>query len=118
MKALLFALAVSSLAGGALADAHTDFVKPYPNRTLGPAPVAACAKFATQTVAPDGVPFYRRLDRLPWGVLEHAVLRTVGGCPVREIVMGGETYYLAAGTPQIERLDPAAPKSLEKHFGF
>jgi hypothetical protein len=32
--------------------------------------------------------------------------------------MGGQTYYLAAGNPQIERLDPAAPKSLEKHFGF
>jgi hypothetical protein len=72
------------------------------------APPSACAKLSTRTVAPDGVPMFKRLDQLPWGVLEHAVWRSVGGCPVREIVFGGQTYYLASANPQIERLDPAA----------
>jgi hypothetical protein len=72
-----------------------------------PPRVNLCAKLDTQTVAPDGVPMFRRLDRLPWGVLEHAVWRTVAGCPVREIVYDGRTYYLASANPRIERLDPA-----------
>jgi hypothetical protein len=106
MRALLIALAASSLAGAAMADAPISRI--HPNRTLGPDPTAACAKLTTQTVAPDGVKFFRRLDQLPWGVLEHAVLRTVAGCPVREIVYEGQTWYVASGSPQIERLDPAA----------
>lgn len=69
-------------------------------------PPAACAKLESQTVAPDGVRIFKKLNELPWGVMEHAVWRTVGGCPVREIVFGGQTYYLASGNPQIERLDP------------
>ena len=70
--------------------------------------VNLCAKLDTQTVAPDGVRMFRRLDQLPRGVMEHAVWRSVGGCPVREIVFGGQTYYLASSNPQIERLDPVA----------
>lgn len=58
-------------------------------------------------MAPDGVRFFRRLDQLPWGVMEHAVWRTVDGCPVREIVYQGQTYYLASGNLRVERLDPA-----------
>lgn len=79
-----------------------------PNSFVQPPAAGACAKFATRTVAPDGVRFFRRLDQLPWGVMEHAVWRTVDGCPVREIVFGGETYYVASASPQIERLDPVA----------
>ncbi len=79
-----------------------------PGRIIQPPAAGACAKFATRTVAPDGVRFFRRLDQLPWGVMEHAVWRTVDGCPVREIVFGGQVYYMASATPQIERLDPAA----------
>jgi len=78
-----------------------------PIRNFGEPP-AACAKLDSQTVAPDGVRIFKKLNELPWGVMEHAVWRTVGGCPVREIVFGGETYYLASGNPQIERLDPVA----------
>jgi hypothetical protein len=68
---------------------------------------SSCANLSTKTVAPDGVPMFKRLDQLPKGVMEHAVWRTVSGCPVREIVYGGQTYYLASANPRIERLDPA-----------
>jgi hypothetical protein len=78
-----------------------------PIRNFGELP-AACAKLDSQAVAPDGVRIFKKLNELPWGVMEHAVWRTVGGCPVREIVFGGETYYLASGNLQIERLDPLA----------
>jgi hypothetical protein len=73
-----------------------------------PPKVDTCAKLDTQTVAPDGVPLLKRLDKLPMGMLEHAVWRTVGGCPVREVVIGGQTMYLASPSPKIVRLDPAA----------
>jgi hypothetical protein len=110
MKALLFAVLASSLAGGAMADA--PIVRIYPNRTLGPDPTAACARLTTQTAAPDGVRFFKRLDQLPWGVLEHAVMRTVAGCPVREIVFEGQTWYVATGMPRAQRLDPAVREPL------
>jgi hypothetical protein len=79
-----------------------------PNQFIPAPPSVACSRLATQTVAPDGVRIFKRLDQLPWGVLEHAVWRTVSGCPVREIVFGGQTYYVASSSPRIERLDPAA----------
>ncbi len=78
-----------------------------PLRNFGQLP-NACARLENQTVAPDGVRIFKKLNELPWGVMEHAVWRTVGGCPVREIVFAGQTYYLASGNPQLERLDPAA----------
>jgi hypothetical protein len=61
----------------------------------------ACAKLLTQTAAPDGTPF-RRLDQLPPEVQEHAVWRTVGGCPVREVVWEGQTYYVGATNPVVD----------------
>ncbi len=61
----------------------------------------ACAKLLTQTVAPDGTPF-RRLDQLPPKVEERAVWRTVSGCPVREIVWEGQTYYVGASNPVLD----------------
>lgn len=80
-----------------------------PSRTFIPTPkVNLCAKLDAQTVAPDGVRMFRRLDQLPKGVLEHAVWRTVAGCPVREIVFDGQTYYVTSANPQLERLDPVA----------
>jgi hypothetical protein len=81
-------------------------------------PPAACARLETQTVAPDGVRIFKKLNELPWGVMEHAVWRTVSGCPVREIVFGGQTYYVASASPRVERLDPVAHQPLEKRFGF
>jgi len=73
---------------------------------LGSSPVA-CDKLDSLTVAPDGVPLLKRLDKLPTGLLEHAVWRTVGGCPVREVVINGQTMYLTSPSPKIVRLDPS-----------
>jgi hypothetical protein len=61
----------------------------------------ACAKLLTQTAAPDGTPF-RRLDQLPAKIEEHAVWRTVGGCPVREVVWQGQTYYVGSSNPVLD----------------
>lgn len=61
----------------------------------------ACAKLLTQTAAPDGTPF-RRLDQLPPKVEEHAVWRTVSGCPVREVVWEGQTYYVGSSNPVLD----------------
>ena len=89
---------------------HLDAPSGVPSvRTSILAPKAdTCAKLDTQTVAPDGVPLLKRLDKLPTGLLEHAVWRRVGGCPVREVVVGGQTMYLASPSPKFVRLDPAA----------
>jgi hypothetical protein len=75
---------------------------------VAPNPLAACAKLAEKTVAPDGVPL-KKLGELPPGLLEHAELRSVNGSPVREIVFAGQTYYLQGSAPQIERVDPVGP---------
>ena len=64
-------------------------------------PTPACAKLLTQTAAPDGTPF-RRLDQLPPKVEEHAVWRTVNGCPVREVVWEGQTYYVGSSNPVLD----------------
>ena len=61
----------------------------------------SCAKLLTQTAAPDGTPF-RRLDELPPKVEEHAVWRTVAGCPVREVVWEGQTYYVGSSNPAFD----------------
>ena len=102
MTPLLFAAALA-IAGPQPAQALDPGVawSPSPVAPLGPS-TAACARLGAQTVAPDGVRMFKRLDRLPWGVLEHAVWRTVGGCPVREIRYQGQTYYVASGNPRLE----------------
>lgn len=61
----------------------------------------ACAKLLTQTVAPDGTPF-KKLGELPEAVQEHAVWRKVGGCPVREVVWQGQTYYVGSSMPTVQ----------------
>ena len=81
-----------------------DFVRPLaPPKviTIGPDTKEACAKLATQTVAPDGVPL-RKLGDLPGAIMEHAVWRRIAGCPVREIVYNGETYYVGGTNPKLE----------------
>jgi hypothetical protein len=62
---------------------------------------AACASQTTKTVGPDGARLWK-LTELPPALQEHAVWRTVNGCPVREIVYAGQTYYIEGGEPQIE----------------
>jgi hypothetical protein len=108
MTPLLFAAALAIAPPvaqpGPAPDLHFAFSA---TRTLGPDPTAACARLANQTVAPDGVPL-KKLGELPPALLEHAVWRRVGGCPVREIVFGGQTYYLQGSGPKVVRLDPDA----------
>lgn len=72
----------------------------------------ACERMSTQTVAPNGVPF-RKLGDLPWGVLEHAVWRKVEGCPVREVVYKGQTYYVGPSIPKLES-GPAVEQRLTR----
>ncbi|HEY4031423.1 MAG TPA: hypothetical protein VGM25_13825 [Caulobacteraceae bacterium] len=91
-----------------------SYLSPLPSRpfeTFIKTPkVNLCNKLGTRTAAPDGVRMFKRLDQLPKSVMEHAVWRSVGGCPVREIVFEGRTYYVASIDPRIERLDPASQR--------
>jgi hypothetical protein len=114
MTPLLFAAALALSPGALQSYQPIDgrvLLAPPPSRPFGsfvrPFQVNTCAKLDAQAVAPDGVRMFKRLDQLPRGLLEHAVWRTVGGCPVREIVFGGQTYYLSSASPRLERLDPA-----------
>ena len=112
MKALLLALFASSITASGAMAAETQFDR---GGRLRAAPgEEACARLATQTVAPDGVRLFKRLDQLPWAVLEHAVWRSVAGCPVREIRYQGQTWYVTSGRPQIERLEPAVPDTKQR----
>ena len=91
MTPLLFAAAVAA------APANPPVVTFVPKGESTP----ACAKLLTQTVAPDGTPF-KKLGELPPKVEEHAVWRTVAGCPVREVVWGGQTYYVGGSNPIVQ----------------
>jgi hypothetical protein len=90
MITLLFAAAIANIHPGQPSDPGGLLTAPVDQ------PVApACAKLETQTVAPDGVPF-RKLNELPQAAVEHAVWRTVSGCPVREVKWQGQTYYVGS----------------------
>lgn len=78
---------------------------------IQPPKVNLCGKLGAQATAPDGVKMFRRLDQLPRGVMEHAVWRTVAGCPVREIVFDGETYYVTSADPKLERGPAVGPRT-------
>ena len=43
-----------------------------------------------------------KLTELPPGLLEHAVWRTVAGCPVREVVYKGHAYYMCSSVPKLD----------------
>ncbi|MGZ3275540.1 MAG: hypothetical protein ACXU82_20480 [Caulobacteraceae bacterium] len=114
MVPFLFAAALALSPGALQSYQPIDgrvILAPPPGRPFGSfvqtPMVNLCSKLDTQTVAPDGVRMFKRLDQLPKGMLEHAVWRTVGGCPVREIVFEGRTYYVTSANPKLERLDPA-----------
>ena len=99
MKAVLLALLASSVAGGAMA-ARVGVERRF---QFSPTSSEACAQLFAQAVAPDGVRLLKKLDELPRGWLEHAVLRMVGGCPVREIRYEGQTYYVGPATAALEK---------------
>jgi hypothetical protein len=71
---------------------------------------ALCQKKAVPTSGPQHLTLegLKKLGDLPPGLLEHAVNRLVNGCPVREIVMGGQTYYLVMPVATLDRVDPTA----------
>ncbi len=61
-----------------------------------------CNRSTTKTAGPPSSQT-KKLGELPPGVEEHAVVRMINGCPVREIVTAGGTYYLDAPTGGLER---------------
>jgi len=106
MTPLLFA--------AALAGSPAIAVQVQPAQDPAKAAEAACTRLMTNTVAPDGTPF-RKLNELPWGVFEHAVWRQVDGCPVREVVYKGQTYYVGSSPPKLES-GPAVGGRLADHI--
>jgi hypothetical protein len=75
-------------------------------------PMRDCSEFAIKTAGPDGTTL-KKLGDLPPGLPEHAVLRTIHGCPVREIMYaGGGTYYLGVPQPAVEGVSPVVKEVL------
>jgi hypothetical protein len=66
-------------------------------------PVPKSDPLAPKYVTPDEL---KKLGDLPPALLEHAVNRLIDGCPVREIVFGGQTYYLNMPVAKLEHTDP------------
>ena len=117
MKAFLLTALIASAALPAFADspqaAVIDKRGVVPPQLAGrsvtqvvPFTPATCSALMQTTRHIGGVPLMR-LDELPPGLLEHAVLRTVGGCPVREVVWNGQTYYVAPTSPAVLDANPA-----------
>jgi hypothetical protein len=65
-----------------------------------------CSQFAVKTAWSNGGRVTKLAD-LPPGLLEHAVLRSIHGCPVREIMYAGGTYYLGVPDTGVEPVSPA-----------
>ncbi len=100
MRTFLSALMIAGAAVAAHA-AVTGFGLPMTRQSPLPlpTPAEACAALTAKTSGPGGGVF-KRLDELPPGVVEHAVLRSVNGCPVREIRFQGKTYYVGPSIPK------------------
>ena len=114
MTPLLFATALTLMAPTQQAPEGSRFSPVL--KDLPAAPLASrfslsqakdCSQFGLQAVDPGGSGL-KKLGDLPPGLLEHAVLRIVQGCPVREIVFAGQTYYLGVSGGQLEPIDPVA----------
>ena len=95
MKAFLFAVLLSSAAISARAESILDKIGPG---SAAGREAQACNALQIQTSGPAKAPF-KRLGDLPPGFLQHAVLRTVEGCPVLEVVMHGQIYYAPSIPP-------------------
>ena len=105
MKAFLFAMLLAGAAVPALAAPDGLLHRPNdPDR----AAQACKALTAVRTSGPAAASFHR-LGDLPPALHQHAVLRTVEGCPVLEVVMHGKVYY----APSIPTVKPAAPAAFE-----
>ena len=107
MTPLLFAavVALSPAAAPSTQPLDPAFSKPPVIGVLRDGAAARlCALGTVAIIGPDGAPL-KKLNELPPGLVEHAVLRVVNGCPVREVVFAGQTYYIGAADPHgVERL--------------
>ena len=113
MKAFLFALLLGTTAAGAQAAAPIPLTVPLASLHIvvlpAPSPALACRALEMQTSQIGTVPL-KRLDQLPQGVLQHAVLRSINGCPVAEIVLNGRIQY-GVSIPTIQAAqDQPAPR--------
>ncbi len=113
MKALLLAALIAGAALPALADApaaaDNSGVAQQQRADRSVAAdrgVLATCSVLLQTAKKIGDVPLLRLDQLPDGMLEHAVLRIVAGCPVREVVWAGQTYYVAPTAPPVLDAEP------------
>ena len=100
----MIAFLMAATMGAAALPATTapaDVAPTFKFRTLGPQLPATCVSGAVTTLGPNGAPIMK-LNELPPGVLEHAVWRMVNGCPVREVLFAGQTYYIEGASPQLE----------------
>ncbi len=88
------------------APAHV-FIKPDLLKDLKGA--RDCSEFAVKTAWSNGGQA-KKLADLPPGLMEHAVLRSIHGCPVREIVFAGGTYYLGVPDTKVEGVSPAVSR--------
>lgn len=105
MRVVLIAATLAAVAAPAYASLDTGMIRPL-NPLLGlQRTQEACTRLTEKTAYETGAQF-KRLDELPWGLLEHAVLRSVGGCPVREVVYQGRTYWVPGTAPQVNRANP------------
>lgn len=108
MTPLIFATALA-LAGPIQtqpdAAAASPILRIRPTATLGSRDLMGkpldCTRALANALGPDGLPL-KKLGELPPAVEEHAVNRIVNGCPVREIVYAGQTYYLEAPVGGLE----------------
>jgi hypothetical protein len=105
MRAVLIAATLAAIAAPASAGLDTALIRPSNPLLDQHRSQEACTRMIQQT-ADDGRAKLKRLDQLPWGLIEHAVLRSVGGCPVREVVYQGQTYWLQGTQPQVDRANP------------
>ena len=106
MKAILTASVLLAAAAPAYAAGFDNMTIPGIPALARQTASVACKALSQETVY-KGSGQFKRLDQLPPAVLEHAVLRSVEGCPVREIVYQGQTYFVQPSVPTIE---PAAPR--------
>ena len=113
IAATLTAIAAPTIVGTpAYGGLDTRMVAPWNSPALDRDRLGeSCQTLAQKTADRFGARF-KRLDQLPWGLVEHAVLRSVGGCPVREVVYQGQTYWIQ---PQpvvgLERVAPVSPRT-------
>ena len=116
MRAVLIAATLAAIAAPAFAaaDIHVT-VTPTAPGVLGRAPTAMQCQVRVQKATHDGSVQFKRLDELPWGLVEHAVLRSVGGCPVREVVYQGQVYWVEPAVPGVTgRVEPLIGQRLQR----